>query len=233
MKQIAETTLSELKKSLLENSVVVVRGNTEESYIEAASDIGRLVPMEENLDSGDKNGNMFTNIRYEKSLCKQSYSFSNTRQPLHTDGSYEKFAPAISFFFCRTTASVGGETIFMPNDLLIDNMPSSLLDRLSEINVKHFKGSDYKIRPILIFKNNRPSWNWNFFRAEKNEATNQLVIEFKEFLDHLEQCHVATTVKLNRGDAVFFWDEDQLHGRNAFMGDRWLVKGGIDCVREV
>jgi len=232
MKQITESILPELKKSLLENSIVVVRGNSEESYIAAASDIGRLIPMEENLDSGDKNGNIFTNIKYDQSLCKSSYSFSNTRQPIHTDGSYEKFAPAISFFFCRTSAKVSGETIFMPNDVVIDNMPTSLLVRLFEMDIKHFKGSDCKIRPILIFKNNRLSWNWNFFRAEKTDVTNHLLVEFKEFLDHLEQCHVAATVKLNRGDAVFFWDEDQLHGRNAFIGDRWLVKGGIDCVRD-
>jgi alpha-ketoglutarate-dependent taurine dioxygenase len=38
---------------------------------------------------------------------------------------------------------------------------------------------------------------------------------------------VLTNINLKKGDAVFFNDELILHGRNAFIGDRWLKKGGL------
>ena len=72
----------------------------ENYWIECAKKIGTLVPMEEDT-IGNKNGNYFTHIKYPWHEKSDSFSHSNTRQPLHTDGSYESNAPNVTFFFCH------------------------------------------------------------------------------------------------------------------------------------
>ena len=66
--------------------------------------------------------------------------------------------------------------------------------------------------------------NWNYFRAEKCNV----VEDFHAFLENrIVQMGLLSNVSLRKGDAVFFNDQQVLHGRNAFIGERWLRKGGI------
>lgn len=227
-KKILEVSSKEIEHAIKEHSILLVRGESEQNYLDAASMIGEIVPICEDSITGNKTGGVFSDIKHnlEKSV---SFSYSNTRQPLHTDGSYEKNSPDITFFFCRESAKHGGYTIFMDNDILLDLIPSSLMSCLLSYPVRHLKGDDEKTRPILIEKARELSWNWNFFRVEKNEENQQMIEQWKNLLDHVEQSQITDGVKLMPGDAVFFWDEDQLHGRTAFFGNRWLVKGGIKC----
>ena len=228
---ILEVSSKEITDAIKDHKVLLVRNESEEKYLEVASKIGKMIPIYEDATTGNKTGGVFTDIKYDPQKSS-SFSFSSTRQPFHTDGSYEKNAPDITFFFCRESAKHGGLTLFLNNEILIDLIPSSLMKDLLSIPVRHTKGNDEKIRPILVHQE-KLSWNWNFFRAEKNEENQRMIDEWKCLLDHVEQSQISDGVKLSPGDAVFFWDEDQLHGRTAFFGNRWLIKGGIKCPTDI
>ncbi len=191
-------------------------------WAECAKRIGELVPMEENVD-GNKTGNIFTDIKYPWHQESKSFSHSNTRQPLHTDGSYEAKSPNISYFFCLEEPLYGGSTIFVSLEDLknyISLHDSDLLNKLQNTIVTHYKGNDYKVRPIL--QENRLTWN--YFRCESCKLRD----EFHDFLEkYVVDGNLYESVKLKVGEALFFKDEEMLHGRTAFLGSRWLVKGGI------
>ena len=224
---MVEAKLINLRSCLSDNSVVLVRSNSESDYMEEIHRLGRLVPMEENFSSGDKNGGFFSKIEYRPGLS-ESFSHSNTKQSSHTDGSYERNAPNLVFLLCRKSAQYGGHTFFLDNEALLDLIPGDLKKDLASVDVVHSKGNDSRKRPILMMKKSKPSWNWNFYRAEKTPENSNLIDSFKRLLDHIECCNISESVKLESGDALFFWDEDRLHGRNAFFGDRCLLKGGIE-----
>lgn len=225
-----EAKLSNLRSCLSDNSVVLVRSNSESDYMEEIHRLGRLMPMEENLSSGDKNGGLFSKIEYRPGLS-ESFSHSNTKQSSHTDGSYESNAPNLVFLLCRKSAQYGGHTFFLSNEVLLDLIPGDLKEDLSRVDIVHSKGSDSRKRPVLMMGKGKPSWNWNFYRAEKTPENSDLINSFKQLLDHIEYCNISESIKLEVGDALFFWDEDQLHGRSAFFGDRCLLKGGMKVSR--
>jgi hypothetical protein len=215
----------EVKKYLNDYKVVVARSlnRIEDSYWEAeASDVGQLVPMHEDFETGNKTGIFWTDIIYDENLAT-SFSHSNTRQPLHTDGAYESNAPNIAFFYCLNPAKKGGATTCIDVvdvvRCLHDENPS-LLESIQKNEVLFSKGNDHKRSKIIEnFK-----CNWNFFRAEKCK----LVEDFHAYLENrIVQMGILTNIFLTKGDAIFFNDELVLHGRNAFIGNRWLRKGGI------
>jgi len=219
-----------IQDALLEDEIKVIHAipeckinDLENYWTECAKRIGTLVPMEEDT-IGNKNGNYFTHIKYPWHERSDSFSHSNTRQPLHTDGSYESNAPNVTFFFCHKKPLYGGSTTYvMLKDLkiYIENYDAKLLQKLITTQVTHKKGDDFKVRPILC----NDKLTWNYFRCDENPLR-------QEFHDFLEQyvvggglCH---SIKLKQGEALFFKDEEVLHGRNSFLGERWLVKGGIN-----
>ena len=66
--------------------------------------------------------------------------------------------------------------------------------------------------------------SWNFFRCEECQLKN----EFNDFLEnYIIGGNLFESVNLKKGDALFFKDEEILHGRNSFIGNRWLIKGGL------
>jgi alpha-ketoglutarate-dependent taurine dioxygenase len=72
--------------------------------------------------------------------------------------------------------------------------------------------------------------NWNWFRVlpDQGEAVEALREAFREVLERLVDEGVATAFRLEAGDAVFFRDDQVLHGRKAYAaeasGDRLLWK---------
>lgn len=199
-------------------------GNFNDYYYEMAPLIGELVPMEENLSTGDKTGDLFTDIVYNPHI-DNSFRHSSTRQPLHTDGSYEADAPNISFFYCIAKAQFGGATTFIDGiDLLriLSAHDQQLFKEACHYAVKFSKGSDSKTRPII--GNAGRQLTWNYYRAEQSD----LCWRFHRFLeDKVVEGGLLTPILLQEGEALFFHDEMVLHGRNSFIGDRWLKKGGI------
>ena len=193
-------------------------------YTELAKKIGELAPMEEDLTTGNKNGNVFTDIKHPVNFKSSSYSHSNTRQPLHTDGSYESNAPNITFFGCLKKANYGGATIFIENDFLIEILKfydKNLLCELLKTEINFYKGNDSK-KSLIIDRNN--FLNWNYHRCDSIDLTEK----FHIFLENvIIKGGLFDQIILNEGDALFFKDNMVLHGRNSFIGERWLIKGGI------
>src|SRR6266550_2834871 len=99
-------------RDLLETTKIVLmagyRGNNLfEFYDNLSNEIGQWAAMDEDLQTGQKTGAKWIEIKYDPEF-PNSYRHSSSRQPLHTDGSYESDAPEVSFFFCLRAARVGG-----------------------------------------------------------------------------------------------------------------------------
>lgn len=232
---------SEIKNSLALNDVVVLKNNFQADenaimeYYDKELDSFHWIPMEENLETGDKTGNKWIDIRYDPSL-PNSFRNSDTRQPLHTDGSYEKEAPDVTFFVCVKNLVYGGSTVFLDGNHLaecLEYYDKELFKQCTQVELIFSKGNDFKKRPIITFDSKGPILTWNFYRIDcKKESHYRIRDGFHFFLenkmfnsDHLE------SVKLMPGECLFFNDERVLHGRNSFVAknknDRLFLKGGL------
>lgn len=217
-----------IKSYLMSDDVKVVHvvkehGHIDEEYwAETAESIGTLAPMEEDQD-GNKTGRKFTDIKYPWHTNSTSFSHSNTRQPLHTDGSYEAKAPNITFFSCIEAPIYGGKTTFVELKKLIEYVKAydkNLLERLSNEVVTHGKGDDSKTKPII----HDGKLTWNYYRCQPCKIRD----DFHHFLEnYVVAGDLCSGIALSPGEALFFKDEELLHGRTSFIGSRWLIKGGI------
>ena len=85
--------------------------------------------------------------------------------------------------------------------------------------------------PILREVEGRLKINWNWFRVLPDQG-NQIAAlreDFRLFLEGMEQASPAVaSFRLNAGEAVFFRDDEVLHGRRGYAakvsGDRLLWK---------
>ena len=194
----------------------------EQFYTSVAIVLGELAPMEED-SLGNKTGVIYTHIKHPWPEPSQSYSHSQTRQPFHTDGSYESNAPQITYFCCKKQAEFGGATIFIEIEDLeaaLQLYDADLLKDLKTTELIFSKGKDYKTKPII--NNGKLTWNWH--------RCNELPIakRFHEFMESkIFDGGVYNSVNLKEGEALFFMDEEVLHGRQSFIGSRWLINGGI------
>lgn len=227
-------------RDLLETTKVVLltgyRGdNLLEFYDKLSNEIGQWAAMDEDLQTGQKTGAKWIEIKYDAEF-PNSYRHSSTRQPLHTDGSYESRAPQVSFFFCIRAASVGGATTFVDSEELLRALrlhSKTLYRSCCELPVTFSKGQDSKTKPIITNDAQGIVLTWNYFRVLENslEITN-LKQEFHQFLEEkVVQGGLCFPCQLAPGDAVFFNDDRLLHGRNSFVanrpGERHLLKGGL------
>ena len=215
----------EVKHSLNDSLIIHVVGGygTDEYWLQQLERIGQVVGMDEDKITLNKTGRLLTDIKYDPSYPAM-FAHANVRQPLHTDGSYEADAPNISFLYCVKKALVGGATTFLPVPMLkqcLEYENPDLLNKMFLIPITHSKGNDKKTKTIL---DQQDRINWNYFRAEKNGLTEQLHHYLETRIMQMGLCY---DVHLNEGDALFFQDDRVLHGRNAFIGPRWLRKGGI------
>ena len=227
-------------RELLETTKVVVltgyRGGDLLAFYDQVSDeIGTWVPMDEDLGTGNKTGAKWIEIRYDPQF-PDSFRHSATRQPLHTDGSYESRAPQVSMFYCINPAPVGGATTFIDSELLLQALElhsKPLAKACHDLDVTFSKGDDRKTRPIIAGDSRGPVLTWNYFRvAETSEEVIRLKRDFHSFLEQkVVEGGLCHSCQLGAGDAVFFNDERVLHGRNSFIahraGERHLNKCGI------
>jgi alpha-ketoglutarate-dependent taurine dioxygenase len=232
-------------RDLLETTKVVLltgyRGDHLFQFYDDLSDgVGQWVAMDEDLQTGQKTGEKWIEIKYDPEF-PESYRHSSTRQPLHTDGSYESRAPEVSFFFCIRAATVGGATTFVDSHELIRALKlysETLYRSCCEIPVTFSKGQDSKTKPIITNDTKGIVLTWNYFRVlETSLDTANLKREFHQFLEEkVVQGGLCFPCQLAPGDAVFFNDERLLHGRNSFVansiGERHLLKGGLRLAKE-
>lgn len=227
IKKIKFKSFEDIKKALdkcfVLHAVPQIDIEPKSFYLECINYIGRPFYSEENLITKNKTGELWSEIKYDKEKAS-SFSYSNTRQPFHTDGAYESNSPDLSFFYCIKKADFGGATTFIDPKILIKCLSfydKNLLEKIKNTKIDHFKGNDKKTAPILGENND---WNWNYFRANKNEV----VEDFHNFLEEIVyKSSLYNSVLLNPNEALFFWDRKVLHGRNSFLGNRHLIKCGI------
>lgn len=237
--QYKEGVSAEIRDSLETTKIVLLtgyRGNRLfEFYDNLSNEIGQCAEMDEDLRTEQKTGAKWIEIKYDPEF-PNSYRHSSTRQPLHTDGSYESLAPEVSFFFCIQPAAVGGATIFIDSDELLRALKlhsEPLYRSCCEIPMTFEKGNDSKTKPIVTTDDKGIVLTWNYFRVVENSLeTTNLKREFHQFLeDKVVQGGLCFPCPLAAGDAVFFNDERVFHGRNSFVatspGERHLLKGGL------
>lgn len=221
--------IQKINKILLQNKIVKISSDSikyENIFLNLATSLGKLMPMEENATTGNKTGNLFVDIKYQPNKS-DSFLHTNTRQPFHTDGSYEFNAPDLTFFFCKKPAKYGGATIFIQNLDLIricKTYDKLMYHEIIKTKLKFFKGDDEKIHEIIDKKNNL---NWNYFRVKKTT----LAEDFHNFIEQkIYQGGIFDSINLIEGEGIIFPDIKFLHGRNSFIGNRWLRKGGIKWI---
>lgn len=194
------------------------------------------VPLiyEEDPVTGEIDLNKWTEIKYEPEKSDNAYKSSNKSQPLHTDYGYFSFEIYAAFFYCVTQATFGGATTFIDIDTVADVLHSvdkQLFERIQSQKI-HFGRKDNPIahNDDFILQKDAIGWkiNWNYYRALGDTRNQTLIEDFKAFLDnYIEKSGEMKELKLLPGEGVFFQDRRVLHGRNSFVGNRQLNKGGI------
>ena len=203
-------------------------------YKDLASKCGIPMVYEEDPITGKINFEKWTEIKYVPEKSTDTYKHSNKSQPLHTDYGYFSFEIFASFFYCAEQAEFGGATTFIDAKIIfsvLESVDKKLLKAIQETKI-HFGRNDSPLANNLdyILQKDSTEWliNWNYYRALRDEQNKGLVEDFKAFVDHyLEKSGELTELKLQPGEGVFFHDRRVLHGRNSFVGNRQLNKGGI------
>lgn len=199
-----------------------------------AQKVGVPIIYEEDPTTGKIIPNKWTEIKYEETKQFDAYKHSNKFQPLHTDYGYYSFEIFVSFFYCVTQAKFGGATTFIDVDTIVELLQISDSELFNQLLITpiHFGRKDNPLTNFTdcILSKDDLGWriNWNYYRALSDTINSKLVERFKEFLDnYIEKSGELLSLKLQPKEGVFFKDRRVLHGRNSFVGERQLNKGGI------
>ncbi|MBP6385624.1 MAG: TauD/TfdA family dioxygenase [Pseudarcicella sp.] len=241
----AKTTALALKEAVSNNYLVHVANYNfdvpvDEFYSHVAETIGTVMNVDEDIKTGEAKQNRWIDISYDPEIPDR-YRSSNTRQPLHTDDSYVELGnqEAVNFFYCTSQAKMGGATIFLPLDVLIDCLMidgrKELLDQLMTTDVIFSKSSLTKTRKILDKDSKGYLCNWNYFCIDRENNSKEVITLCETFHHFLEtrvvEAGLVKAVTLKPGEAVFFHDDRVIHGRNAFFvtepKERCLIKGKV------
>jgi hypothetical protein len=195
-------------------------------YDRVTEEIGHCCLLGEDAETNLRTGEKWFEVRYDPKVPK-SYRHAKVAQPLHTDGSYIKNTPNLTFIFCINQVPEGGETIFLDSHdlitLLEENEPS-LLNLLSTTFIKFSKVGDEKTAPVILRENNNePLLNWNYFCLDPSASPEikKLSIRFSAFLEQVAlKSDKILEVHLQPGDAVVFRDQLLFHGRNSFDAEK-------------
>jgi len=208
--------------------------DTDSYFRDLAKKCGIPLIYEEDPITGLIDVNKWTEIKYEPEKSSDAYKSSNKSQPLHTDYGYFSFEIYAAFFYCVTQAEFGGATTFIDVDTVVSILKKSNIGLFEQIRKQkiHFGRKDNPIahNDDYILQKDALGWkiNWNYYRALGDVKNQALVEDFKDFLDtSIEKSGELTELKLQPGEGVFFQDRRVLHGRNSFVGNRQLNKGGI------
>lgn len=164
------------------------------------------------------------------------YFASQTRQPLHSDYAYyeETSAPEWLMLYCLENSEYGGKTHILTVKTLREILKKynpELLESLNiDVNWKYngIDGDKEHFKPLL----NGNKINWNYWQI-KEDLNSRKVLDVKEkFHKFLEEIIVAGEIyDLSKvwkpGDCIIFNDKRVLHGRSAFLGNRWLKDHAI------
>jgi alpha-ketoglutarate-dependent taurine dioxygenase len=174
-------------------------------------------------------------VRFEPDR-PDTYRHHKVGQPLHTDGAYgpQDQICEIALFYLERQAPAGGESLFVDAETVAERVSAlapKLYDALTTLPVQFGKaGAPGRTTTVLSQRDGRLKINWNYFRVlpGQGDAVEALREDFRLFLEALVEDGAVECFRLCEGDAVFFRDEEVLHGRRDFAaersGDRLLWK---------
>ena len=171
-------------------------------------------------------------VRFEPDRL-DTYRHAKVGQPLHSDTAYGTAIQDIGLFYLQKQASSGGESLFVSAGTVVDYLRAhapDLLERLLTTPMRFGKGKATRTTTILRQVGGRTKINWNWFRVlpDQGEAVAALREDFKLLLEAMTADGAVAAFRLQAGDAVFFRDDEVLHGRKAYdaevSGDRLLWK---------
>ncbi len=180
----------------------------------------------------------WTVVKYDERYIHDTYKHSNKAQPLHTDYCNASIPLDLVVLICVNEAPVGGATIFLDSVILLDLLKAyrpELLKKLEDEVVIFGKAEHPVFRnraKVISYNSAGPVLYWNYavVAPDNSPAVLQMCEEFHDFLEtYIVRGGIPQPVYLKPGEAVFMQDKTILHGRNAFFGERHLLKGGIAC----
>lgn len=201
------------------------------------SALGRNAGLIEDSRSGELTAEAgeWMDVRFEPHMA-DAYRHAKVGQPLHTDGAYvaRQDAREIALFFMARQAEAGGESLIVDAETIWSRSRErdpGLHERLTGMALKFGKNSGApRITPILRREGGRLKLNWNYFRVlpDQGDEAAALREDFRVFLEAMVARGEVKSFRLASGDALFFKDDEVLHGRAAFAaaesGDRLLWK---------
>jgi len=195
-----------------------------------------VVAGDDRTSDKQRSGLRWTEIRYDPTI-PDAYRHSANPQPLHTDGSYVPSFPEAATIYCQSSASNGGETVFLDSqDLLgaLEREDPELLKRLESMNVKHRRSGDEKDGKIIerTGADTRLMWNYYCVSDDVTGEALQLKEDFFSFLENNKTIKQSVhPVPLRTGECVIWKDHEVLHGRNGFdpkkPSERFLWKSAF------
>ncbi len=211
-------------------------------YYDLFKTVGDFFKVAEDATISDRNNqktqSIWMEVRFDSSI-KNAYRHSANAQPLHTDGSYNPYYPNSTLMCCQYNNAENGETIFIDAKKVADILKQENLDlfnRIFNLEFIHERSGDLRKSPILS-QNMENVWNvnWNYYCVSKNLTQDEKDIkeQFQNFL--LENNQIKKNllqIKMNKGDALIWKDNEVLHGRNSFNpkkdSDRFIWKCAVN-----
>lgn len=169
-------------------------------------------------------------IKYDPEIYH--YFASNERQPLHTDYAYykEEESPEWLMLYCVYPSEFGGKTNLLTTatlNTLLKKYNPELLEKILKLKVRyHYNGVDgEKTHTKMVYDGVHV--NWNYWQIKENYNDRQTIEIAKEFFNFLENTIVSGSIydfskAWKPKDCIIFNDRLNLHGRDSFLGDRWL-----------
>jgi alpha-ketoglutarate-dependent taurine dioxygenase len=174
-------------------------------------------------------------VRFEPDRA-DSYRHHNVGQPLHSDCAYipEDRSGDIAVFFLERQARDGGDSLFVDAatvDAFVRDRDPKLHQLLTTLPIRFGKATGTgRTAKVLDRRDGRLKINWNYFRVlpGQGEAVDRLRADFHALLQQMVDEGASASFRLEKGEVVFFHDDEVLHGRRAYAaehsGDRLLWK---------
>lgn len=150
-----------------------------------------------------------------------AYSYSNTRQPMHTDNAWFTDPSEINFFIMERQAKKGGEQMLYPLSRLIDDLSSEepgLFHDLTHTKVTIKKGDGvFFNHSTIIVLGDKPRIFWNYYRTEKPTPEVKAMCDaLFAYFERKESTPSVERLRCETGDCFVFNDQKMVHGRTAF-----------------
>lgn len=154
-----------------------------------------------------------------------SYAYSTTPQPFHSDNAWFPDPAEINFFVMDKQAVSGGEQLIYPVSRLVTDLQRidpGLLADLTEtpVTIRKGDGKYQHVTPVIVLQDG-PRVFWNYYRTMKDDLfINELCERFFLFLGRRENSYSVYSVRCESGDSLVFNDQRLLHARTEFLAKK-------------